>query len=188
MPGVFGVMAADEELTATVTWSARASPLFLISTRTGMSSPGLTPSGTVFSTVSPGFLRRASWVLTLTGMDLLTLGPSVTTTQIYTLVTIEHLREGTRLDPLAFRLHFHLGLLYGKQARVYDAIQELITALDINGRHFPALKNLAVLYERVGFRWCAADTWERALSVAPDESTRAQIKDHLGLVAPTHRT
>jgi len=58
---------------------------------------------------------------------------------------IEHLREGTRLDPLAYRLHFHLGLLYGKQGRVYDAIQELETALDINRQHFPALKNLAVL-------------------------------------------
>src|SRR5262249_27522481 len=57
---------------------------------------------------------------------------------------IAHLREGTRIDPLAFRLHFHLGLLLGKQGSVYDAIQELTTALDINGRHFPALKNLAV--------------------------------------------
>ena len=38
---------------------------------------------------------------------------------------IEHLREGTRIDPLAYRLHFHLGLLYGKQGQVYDAIQEL---------------------------------------------------------------
>lgn len=92
---------------------------------------------------------------------------------------IEHLREGTRLDPLAFRLHFHLGLLYGKQARVYDAIQELITALDINGRHFPALKNLAVLYQKVGFRNKAIETWERALRVAPDDTTRQSIKEHL---------
>ena len=36
-----------------------------------------------------------------------------------------HLREGTRIDPLAYRLHFHLGLLSGKQAKVFDAIQEL---------------------------------------------------------------
>ena len=82
MPGVLGAMAADDELTATVTWSARASPSFRISARTGMSSPGATLSGTVFSTVSPGFLRRASWVLTLRGTDLRTLRPSVTSTQI----------------------------------------------------------------------------------------------------------
>jgi DNA-binding response OmpR family regulator len=91
----------------------------------------------------------------------------------------EHLREGTRIDPLAYRLHFHLGLLYGKQGQVYDAIQELETALHINGRHFAALKNLAVLYQKAGFRNKAIETWERALGVAPDEPTRQSIKEHL---------
>jgi DNA-binding response OmpR family regulator len=92
---------------------------------------------------------------------------------------VEHLREGTRIDPLAYRLHFHLGLLYGKQGRVYDAIQELQTALDINRNHFPALKNLAVLYQKAGFRNKAIETWERALRVAPDDPTRQSIKEHL---------
>ena len=92
---------------------------------------------------------------------------------------IEHLREGTRLDPLAYRLHYHLGLLYGKQGRVYDAIQELQTALEINDRHFPALKNLAVLYQKAGFRNKAIEIWERALAVAPDDPTRQSIKEHL---------
>jgi DNA-binding response OmpR family regulator len=92
---------------------------------------------------------------------------------------IEHLREGTHIDPLAYRLHFHLGLLYGKQGRVYDAIQELQTALDINGNHFPALKNLAVLYQKAGFRNKAIEAWERALRVAPDDPTRQSIKEHL---------
>jgi DNA-binding response OmpR family regulator len=92
---------------------------------------------------------------------------------------VEHLREGTRIDPLAYRLHFHLGLLHGKQGRIYDAIQELQTALDINRHHFPALKNLAVLYQKAGFRNKAIETWERALRVAPDEPTRQSIKEHL---------
>src|SRR6185369_10307578 len=92
---------------------------------------------------------------------------------------IEYLIQGTRIDPLAYRLHFHLGLLYGKQGKVYDAIQELQTALDINGRHFPALKNLAVLYQKAGFRNKAIETWERALRVAPDDPTRQSIKEHL---------
>ncbi len=92
---------------------------------------------------------------------------------------IEHLHEGTRIDPLAYRLHFHLGLLYGKQGRVYDAIQELQTALDINRHHFPALKNLAVLYQKAGFRNKAIEAWERALRVAPDDPTRQSIKEHL---------
>ena len=56
---------------------------------------------------------------------------------------------------------------------------ELETALHINGRHFPALKNLAVLYQKAGFRNKAIETWERALGVAPDDPTRQSIKEHL---------
>jgi DNA-binding response OmpR family regulator len=92
---------------------------------------------------------------------------------------IEHLRRGTRVDPLAYRLHFHLGLLYGKKDQVYDAIQELETALQMNGGHFPALKNLAVLYQKAGLRNKAVETWERALRVAPDDATKLSIKEHL---------
>ncbi|MBK8252432.1 MAG: response regulator [Polyangiaceae bacterium] len=90
-----------------------------------------------------------------------------------------HLREGTKIDPLAYRLHFHLGLLYGKQGQIFEAISELETALDINNKHFPALKNLAVLYQKAGFRNKAIETWERALHVAPDDATRQTIKEHL---------
>jgi len=92
---------------------------------------------------------------------------------------IEHLREGTKIDPLAYRLHFHLGLLLGKRGQHYDAISELETALRINGRHFPALKNLAVLYQKAGFRNKAVEIWERALRVAPDDPTRQSIKEIL---------
>jgi CheY-like chemotaxis protein len=96
---------------------------------------------------------------------------------------VERLRQGTALDPLAYRLHFHLGLLYGKQGQLYDAIQELETAVQVNSRHFSALKNLAVLYQKAGFRNKAIEAWERALAVAPDEGTKKQIKEHiLGLL------
>jgi tetratricopeptide (TPR) repeat protein len=92
---------------------------------------------------------------------------------------IDFLRKGTQIDPLAYRLHLHLGLLFGKQGLLYEAIQELETALSINGRHFPALKNLAVLYQKAGFRNKAVETWERAVRHAPDDETRASIKQHL---------
>lgn len=94
-------------------------------------------------------------------------------------VAIEHLRQGIAIDPLAYRLHFHLGLLFGKQGQVYEAIGELETAVDINASHFPAVKNLAILYQKAGFRNKAAEMWERALKLAPDEPTRMTIKEHL---------
>ena len=92
---------------------------------------------------------------------------------------IEHLKRGVGIDPLAYRLHFHLGLLYGKKGRVYDAVSELETALEINSRHFPAVKNLAILYQKAGFRNKAVEMWERALSLAPDEQTKQSIREHL---------
>jgi len=92
---------------------------------------------------------------------------------------IDHLKRGIHIDPLAYRLHFHLGLLYGKKGRVYDAVSELETAVEINSRHFPAVKNLAILYQKAGFRNKAVEMWERALSLAPDEETRQSIREHL---------
>jgi DNA-binding response OmpR family regulator len=92
---------------------------------------------------------------------------------------IAHLRRGSAIDPLAYRLHYHLGLLFGKKGLVYEAIQALETAVEINGRHFPALKNLAVLYQKAGFKLKAVEMWERALGQAPDDTTRQGIKEHL---------
>jgi DNA-binding response OmpR family regulator len=92
---------------------------------------------------------------------------------------ISHLSRGVGIDPLAYRLHFHLGLLYGKKGQVYDAISELETAVKINSQHFAAVKNLAILYQKAGFRNKAVETWERALSLATDEPTRLSIKEHL---------
>jgi DNA-binding response OmpR family regulator len=92
---------------------------------------------------------------------------------------VAFLRQGVEIDPLAYRLHLHLGLLYGKQNLVYEAISELETALTIHSKHFPLLKNLAVLYQKAGLRNKAVETWERALRFAPDDDTRTSIKQHL---------
>jgi DNA-binding response OmpR family regulator len=94
-------------------------------------------------------------------------------------LAIEHLTRGVGIDPLAYRLHFHLGLLYGKKGLVYEAIQQLETALSINNKHFAAMKNLAVLYQKAGFRNKAIEMWERAVPLAPDEPTRQSIKELL---------
>ncbi len=96
---------------------------------------------------------------------------------------IAHMQRGVAIDPLAFRLRFHLGLLYGKKGGHYEGIQELEKAVELNPKSFPALKNLAVLYEKAGFRNKAVEAWQRSASVAPDDATRDQIKQHLvGLI------
>lgn len=92
---------------------------------------------------------------------------------------IELLRKGITVDPLAYRLRYHLALIYGKQGQIYEGITELERAADLNPKHFAALKNLAVLYEKAGFRHKAVEMWERCVHVAPDPETRDSIKAHL---------
>ncbi|HTV20624.1 MAG TPA: response regulator [Polyangiaceae bacterium] len=92
---------------------------------------------------------------------------------------IAHLEEGAAIDPLAYRLHFHLGLLFAQQGQTYDAIRALERAVEINSRHFGGVKNLAILYGQVGFRNRAVELWQRGLSLAPDDETRSAIREHL---------
>lgn len=83
------------------------------------------------------------------------------------------------MTPDAFRLQYHLGLLYGRRGDLFLAISALEHAVDKQPRHFSALKNLAVVYQRVGFRYRAIETWQRAMWCSPDEDTRAGIKEHV---------
>jgi tetratricopeptide (TPR) repeat protein len=92
---------------------------------------------------------------------------------------VGELERGVKIDPLSYRLRFHLALLYGKKGMIYEGIQELERAVDLNPKHFAALKNLAVLYEKAGFKHKAVELWERCMREAPDDATRAQIKEHL---------
>ncbi|HKU38277.1 MAG TPA: response regulator, partial [Polyangiales bacterium] len=94
-------------------------------------------------------------------------------------LAIEHLVRGITIDPLAFELQYHLGLLHGRREDHFAAIDALETAVGLSPRHFSALKNLAVVYQRAGFRHKAVETWQRAMANAPDDETRAQIKEHM---------
>jgi DNA-binding response OmpR family regulator len=89
------------------------------------------------------------------------------------------LKKGIAIDPLAYRLRYHLALIYGKRGQFYDGINELERAVDLNPRHFPALKNLAVLYEKAGFKNKAVEMWERCVHTSPDSETRESIKAHM---------
>ena len=92
---------------------------------------------------------------------------------------IAHLTVGVKIDPLAFELQYHLGLLYGRREDLFAAIDALETAVRLCPRHFSALKNLAVVYQRAGFRHKAVETWDRAMVYAPDEETRNSVKEHM---------
>jgi CheY-like chemotaxis protein len=92
---------------------------------------------------------------------------------------IAGLRASIALEPNAFEPHYHLGLLHGRRGELFAAIAELELALSAQPRNFLAMKNLAVIYQRAGCRYEALDAWQRAMVHAPDDATRANIKQHL---------
>ncbi|MBK6463786.1 MAG: hypothetical protein IPF92_22685 [Myxococcales bacterium] len=89
------------------------------------------------------------------------------------------LRDAIHERPKSFRARYQLGLVLGNVDRLHEAITEVEHALELEPSSFPALKNLAVLYEKSGFRARALETWERAAPLAPDEATRARVTEHL---------
>jgi tetratricopeptide (TPR) repeat protein len=94
-------------------------------------------------------------------------------------LAIAHLERGIAIDPLAYRIHFHLGLLFAQRGQTYDAIRALERAVEINSRHFAGVKNLAIMYTQAGFRNKAAEMWTRGRELAPDDETREAIDEHV---------
>jgi DNA-binding response OmpR family regulator len=92
---------------------------------------------------------------------------------------ISLLEQAIQLDPLSYRLHYHLALIVGRNGDLFRAIQELEASMQLNPSSFAVLKNLAVLYQQAGFKRKSIEMWERAISHSPDDATRAQIKEHL---------
>lgn len=92
---------------------------------------------------------------------------------------IAELEVASKLDPGAFELRYHLGLLHGRRDDLFASIRALESALRLQPRHFLVCKNLATVLQRAGFRRRANDTWERAMSVAPDDETREMIREHM---------
>lgn len=92
---------------------------------------------------------------------------------------IAKLHEGIAAEPYCYKLQYHLGLLYGRKEQLIEAIEALEGAVVLRPRNFAALKNLAVLYQRAGFKRQSIEMWERALVSAPDNQTHKEIREHL---------
>lgn len=89
------------------------------------------------------------------------------------------LKAALEKDPSSHLLHYHLGLAYERQGQVFDAIAAIEHAVVLQPRYFVGVKNLAVLYHRVGFQSKSTEMWERAVVLAPEDKTREAIRAHL---------
>lgn len=91
----------------------------------------------------------------------------------------EAARRALEHMPFDARAHFILGTALQAQGHIYQAISAMEKVVEIAPSMFSALKNLAVLYERQGFRAKAVESWMRALEQSPSDAVRQTIKAHL---------
>lgn len=89
------------------------------------------------------------------------------------------LEDLAKSNPFSFRIKYLLGHIYTLDGKNYLAINELEGALEINRHFFPAAKDLAMIYEKMGFRNKAIEMWQVALDLSEDRTQQEQIKKHL---------
>lgn len=89
------------------------------------------------------------------------------------------LREACQLDPFSANVHFALANVLLAKNQVYYAMKEYETTIELKPDLFAPLKNLAVLYQKKGFKNKAVEMWERALRCSPEEETRKQVREQL---------
>ncbi|MCC6997100.1 MAG: response regulator [Deltaproteobacteria bacterium] len=99
------------------------------------------------------------------------------------------MRRAATADPLSPHLRLQLGLLLAMRGEDFQAITELELAIELDPESFQALRNLASLYQRKGFRRQATELFERALNCAPDDNARSELRQVLmKLLQPVVKT
>ncbi len=89
------------------------------------------------------------------------------------------LEQACQLDPFSANVHYARASVYLAQGKLYEAIQEYESTVELKPDLFAPLRNLAILYQKKGFKNKALEMWERALRCSPDEPTRKEVKSQL---------
>jgi DNA-binding response OmpR family regulator len=87
--------------------------------------------------------------------------------------------EACQLDPFNANIHYALANVLLAKNQVFDAIREYEYAIELKPDLFAPLRNLAILYQKKGFKNKAVEMWERALRCSPEGPLRQQIKEQL---------
>ena len=91
----------------------------------------------------------------------------------------EAIKKWRALDPFDANLYLLLGNVKSKQNDVDGAMKAYERAATFDASFYPAFKNLAVVYEQLGFRTRAFQAWYRAYELAPDADTRKKIEERI---------
>jgi DNA-binding response OmpR family regulator len=88
------------------------------------------------------------------------------------------LLEARQLDPFSANVHYALANVLLARNRLYEAMREYEQTIELAPELFAPLRNLAILYQKKGFRNKAVEMWERALRCSP-EGEREQVREQL---------
>ncbi len=88
-------------------------------------------------------------------------------------------RQSIEADPFAARPHFYLGKIHERRGASFEAMYEYEQAVSLDAHFFPAIKDLAILYQSNGFVNKAVEMWQQALAACPEANMRAAIREHL---------
>ncbi len=88
-------------------------------------------------------------------------------------------RASIDADPFAARPHFYLGKIHERSDANFEAMYEYEQAVSLDASFFPAIKDLAILYQSNGFVNKAVEMWQQALSACPEASMKTAIREHL---------
>jgi len=88
-------------------------------------------------------------------------------------------RRGLERDPFSAKLHVSLAIALVKQREPYAAIDAFERAVALNPGLTAALQNLAMLYEKKGFRNKAVELWTRTLHATKEEEMRMKLRGRI---------
>ena len=83
------------------------------------------------------------------------------------------------LDPFDAHAWVFLGNVRTRQGDLEGAMKAWERAATFDGSLFVAFKNLAVIYQQLGFMQRSLMAWHRAYELSPDVETRQRIAEHL---------
>ena len=96
----------------------------------------------------------------------------------------EACRRWRGLDPFDARAWLLLGNARSKAGDPDGAMKAWERAATFDGNLYPAFKNLAAVYEQLGFSRRAAMAWSRAHDLAPDPDTQRRIGERMATQRP----
>ena len=100
------------------------------------------------------------------------------------------IKRWIELAPLDARAYLVSGNLYSQQRQLPAALRAYETATIYDPTLYEAHTNLALVYERLGFRRKATERWQKAMGLSPSDEARSRIQRYLnrtgGLLRPTN--